>query len=333
VVQLVKHPETKITALFAAVSAAVLAAVFVFAGRGERPAVPNYRTFRAQVEQATSIWYRPSPLSSRSFVSPIIDAGLLEEAKTILGTARDLLNVPEDLDLSDAEILSASLTLVNAGSDYFEENAYLLYRWNHKWGSKTYVLVSDSPDGSRFIPIAVMDASPDALASAAAREDKRLSHAALCGTFLERVKGAVSIQVEMGDAKSPGELGPITDPQWLEEARAALLTAELPAGTGSPPVRRSEEELRYEAGTSIYAITLTPASGDPATYYIDRQASTNTNYLVVPLEDFPAADSGPARYFARAGVLGGEAGYTLALAAEAANGVLPPPGQNVGSGG
>ena len=155
-----------------------------------------------------------------------------------------------------------------------------------------------------------------------------LTASTLYNTFLDRVEGAVSIQIEEGDAQHPDELPPISDPEWLETARAALLTVDPvaePSFVGGP-MRRNEEDLRQEVGDGIYAVTLTSETGEAVSYYIERIPSLNIEYVLTPLEDFPAADRQESKIFDRIGVLHGEANYALWLASKVSSGILPSPG-------
>ncbi len=226
VAALARKPETRKTALFAAASLLALAAVFTFAGRAEQ-AHPNYADFRFQLRQAQAIRFTPPLFSSSFYPDPITDDDLLEEAKTVLGTAHDLLNVPEKLDPSDAEFISASVTLVNTERDLAEDNTYLLYRWN----DKTYVLVQDD---SRYIPIVVMDASAGALNSIARRQwERNMDTPKWRETVMSSALRSVTeiqFQFRSMDAVYPA----ITDPDLLERAAEVLRSGDPQDGTWQP---------------------------------------------------------------------------------------------------
>lgn len=98
--QLIKKPETVKTALFAA--AAVIALVFVFAGRG-RPD-DTLQTFLSQLDAAYSIVY-PSSLVSSSMYDPIAAEDLLARAKECLSTFIYLSDDDPQPDLSPKAII------------------------------------------------------------------------------------------------------------------------------------------------------------------------------------------------------------------------------------
>lgn len=82
IAQLVKKPETKKTALFAAAALVALAAVFTFAGG--TPSLQSYRGLVTAVEDADSIRIGMPLYSSIAAPDPIVDADLLEEARELL---------------------------------------------------------------------------------------------------------------------------------------------------------------------------------------------------------------------------------------------------------
>lgn len=93
---LVKRPETAKTALFIAVSAVVLAAVFVFAGRTDN----DPQMFLSCLERADAIRYSPFLLSSFFYPDPIADEDLMAEAKAALSTLTYLSDDDPQPDLT-----------------------------------------------------------------------------------------------------------------------------------------------------------------------------------------------------------------------------------------
>ena len=85
VAALVKKPETVKTALFAVIAVVALAAVFVFAGRGDTPAKSEaIDAFLAQTGEAQLIGIGNPAISSQSSPPPISDPELLAQARELL---------------------------------------------------------------------------------------------------------------------------------------------------------------------------------------------------------------------------------------------------------
>lgn len=94
---LIKRPETAKTALFLAVSAVSLTAVFVFAGRSDN----DPKMFLSQLERAESIRYFPPLYSSLFYAAPIADEDLLAQAKAVLSDFTYLSDDDPQPDLTD----------------------------------------------------------------------------------------------------------------------------------------------------------------------------------------------------------------------------------------
>lgn len=165
IAQLVKQPETKKTALFAAAALVALAAVFTFAGTKEED---SYAQFRAQIESAVSLGYGPPLYSSQAYPYPIADTDLLEEAKAALNPVRDLLT-PVELDWSDGGMLSSStLTLTT------EDGAFSYFLCTVPRDETTYVLTPARWDAEEYTPVAVLDSgAASALESLARQQQER----------------------------------------------------------------------------------------------------------------------------------------------------------------
>lgn len=100
VAQLIKKPETVKTALFAA--AAVIALVFVFAGRGQPE--DTLQMFLSELDRADFIVY-PTSLVSSSMYDPIAAEDLLARAKECLSTFIYLSDDDPQPDLSPKAII------------------------------------------------------------------------------------------------------------------------------------------------------------------------------------------------------------------------------------
>ena len=146
---LVKKPETKKTALFLALSLAVLAVVFTFAGgRAAEGWATDYNGFKSEIQRAQSIGYAPPLYSSQVYPDPITDEDLLEEARSRLyDNVHDLLT-PVEADWSELIIHASTLTLV---SQRGEEHQYYLCPWD----GDVYVLTPAQWDVEEYTPIVV----------------------------------------------------------------------------------------------------------------------------------------------------------------------------------
>lgn len=165
IAQLVKKPETKKTALFAAAALVALAVLFTFSGTREED---SYSQFRAQIESAVSLGYGPPLYSSQAYPYPIADTDLLEEAKAALNPVRDLLT-PVELDWSDGGMLSSStLTLTT------EDGAFSYFLCTVPRDEATYVLTPARWDAEEYTPVAVLDSgAASALESLARQQQER----------------------------------------------------------------------------------------------------------------------------------------------------------------
>lgn len=148
---LVKKPETRKAALFAALAVLALAVVFTFsAGSGSA-----YDQYGAQVEQAQAIRMTPPPYFSVFYPDPITDEDLLAQAKELLGKARELTAEEKKQDWSDAFFNAYSVTLFRAPAD--EEGAR--YRLCGKNGTD-YVLIEsgdwEDRENLKYTPVAAL---------------------------------------------------------------------------------------------------------------------------------------------------------------------------------
>lgn len=156
---LVKRPETRKTALFAAVSALALAAVFVFAGgrlSDQAPVQEDWLDFRHQAESAQSIRLSEPLTSSTLYPDPITDPELLAQARSWLESASDFMGVNKGKDWKD-EVLSAYTLTLSDGSDH---HYYLSPQPRGPEEFDTYVLVPADLAAEQYTPIAVLDGSP-----------------------------------------------------------------------------------------------------------------------------------------------------------------------------
>lgn len=109
VAQLIKKPEMVKNALF--VAAAVIALVFVFAGRGQPD--DTLQTFLSQVDWAYSIAYGPSIISSTMYPDPISAEDLLARAKESLSTFTYLSDDDPQPDLSPKAVVHQHRAILN----------------------------------------------------------------------------------------------------------------------------------------------------------------------------------------------------------------------------
>ena len=148
IAQLVKRPETKKAALFAAAALVALAAVFTFSGTKK---ADDYTQFRAQIESARSLSYSPTPHASDRYAAPVVDDDLLEAARAALNPVRDVLT-PVELDWADGGVQSSStLTLTT------EEGTFSYFLCTIPQDGKTYVLTPARLDAETYTPIASLD--------------------------------------------------------------------------------------------------------------------------------------------------------------------------------
>ena len=129
VAQLVKKPETVRTALFAAVSVLILAAVFVFAERG--PAERENGILLDYLERTTAIRYCPPAYSSTFYPYPISGEDLLPQAKEALSGFRLLDSEDPQPDLSTKELLHESRVILTFEGE--DKEYSLLWQNDHTY--------------------------------------------------------------------------------------------------------------------------------------------------------------------------------------------------------
>lgn len=151
ITQLVKRPETKKTALFAAVALAALAVVFTFGSSQSQPeeSIQNGDpSYWDQVQSAQSIQYSPPLYSSAAFPDAIADADLLEEAKTLLSQAKDPDPLPLDTDWTEPLFSASAISLVNP--DNSMSRYYLCTLDGHD-----YLVTPAQLNAEEYTPVAV----------------------------------------------------------------------------------------------------------------------------------------------------------------------------------
>ncbi|MCF2661607.1 M56 family metallopeptidase [Pseudoflavonifractor phocaeensis] len=207
---LVRKPETKKTALFAALAAVALAAVFTFAG-GEAGEAPGneYPQFRDQAASAQAIRVGMPPISSLAYPEPITDDDLLQQARELLLQARDLLNLPEDLDLDKAPFDSYTITLSGTG---FSESYYFSMQ-----NGGTYVVTPAGIGAEEYTAIAVLEGSVPASLMSLAKEQQ------------ERNRAASTQQEPEPEGVRPGETVNSADLDPIRAAVDRVLASELAA--------------------------------------------------------------------------------------------------------
>lgn len=151
ITQLVKRPEAKKTALFAAVALAALAVVFTFGSGQNQPeeSIQNGDpSYWDQVQSAQSIQYSPPLYSSAAFPDAISDADLLEEAKTLLSQAKDPDPLPLDTDWTESLFSASTISLVNP--DNSMSRYYLCTLDGHD-----YLVTPAQLNAEEYTPVAV----------------------------------------------------------------------------------------------------------------------------------------------------------------------------------
>ena len=289
------------------------------------PATYDYNRYRAQLEAAQAIWLDRTMLHNGNVLTDVKELERVRELLVLTPIPRDG-PLEWDEDWTDAIIDAIAFSSTQPGPDWTGADAsdgyYIVYTDEDFY----YVCSGWDEEGRYYIGTISKenwDRAREILQSAPTVDDRqRRARNATYEGFLDLAEGAVSIQVEAGDGtKRPA----ITDPEQLELARTALLTADpLPEDT-TVLVGASEDWLRHETGSDHYAITLTPEAGDPVTYYINRIPSTNINYIIFPIKEFPVENTQTECSFDRIGILRGPAGYTLWIADNVAAGRFDPP--------
>ena len=167
---LVKKPETKKTALFAAGAAVALAVVFTFAG-GRKPSYHSYEGFTTQVEQAKAIQFSLPPTYSYGY-PPIEDSELLEQVKELLLRAELITNDENATAFGFADMALSSHYLYLLDGD--RQTVYCLYPME---GGPVYVLIllDDDTAGSR--PLATLPDDTLERLKEVAREQQERSRA------------------------------------------------------------------------------------------------------------------------------------------------------------
>ncbi len=232
VAALVRKPETKKTALFAAAALLALAAVFVFAGPpGEDGEGDIYDSFLARAEAAQTLQVG-EPLYS-SFLSPdIVDEDLVEEARAILRRVERSPDAGAWAGADFSSIWVESRALILDGT-----YRYALY---DKDGT-CYVLEPKTPERDSYIAddYYIVGTLPqgmtaDALGSLGRRQYERMSlqwrterlYEALDMPAYVRFTGPFVLEAH-GDEGLPE----ITDPDLVELAAEALRGGDLQDGS------------------------------------------------------------------------------------------------------
>lgn len=222
VARIVKRPETVKTALFAAMAMVALAAVFVFAGRGDSPVLSEYQD---TVERATSVAYLPA--SPASTGSTIVEEDSVNQVKEIL-RAVSPVGAGGSPDLSDA---SSAPSVFLFGT--YETNGLMQVRYTLlPQNGRTYVLVwASQPDGSTGYEVVgcLPDTACSQLEELAWEQPEEQTGFAGFNQFLANVESARSILVGRAMHSSAGPMPPITGPEALAQAKK-LLSRGMPMG-------------------------------------------------------------------------------------------------------
>jgi len=151
---LVNRPETRKTALFAAVAVMALAAVFVFSG--EQGSGDKYTQYRAEVKAAESIRISMPIYSSFYYHYAIEDEDLLREAKELLLSARDLMT-PVEEDFQEPWLYTYGLQLSPNAEEESEYKIEVMPHYQlHAMDSGCYVVYWENE--YTYAPVAVLPA-------------------------------------------------------------------------------------------------------------------------------------------------------------------------------
>ncbi len=237
VAALVKKPETVKTALFAVIAVVALAAVFVFAGRGDTPAKSEaIDAFLAQTGEAQLIGIGNPAISSQSSPPPISDPELLAQARELLskmtpvayleGYGWDELSLdsnhpPEPIPQEELEhqhlIAGHPLVLYpTAERDMETAHRYWLVPWN-----TTCLLVQWYPKREENTVEILASLPGDTISRLMALTREQEDQPDLDADFQSAVEDCQSIVIH---TYTPDDSLPaITDPGLLDQAREVLL--------------------------------------------------------------------------------------------------------------
>lgn len=147
ITQLVKHPETKKTALFALVCVAVLAVVFTFGG-GTQDRTSSREGFLSSLEDAQSVSLSLPSLSSTGY-DPITDEDLLSQVRELLEQA-ETWDRENSVDLGVQDLASSCCTVYFLDGN--DTSAFYLYVG--QGGDYVLARLDDSTAGAE--PLAVL---------------------------------------------------------------------------------------------------------------------------------------------------------------------------------
>ena len=244
VAQIVKKPETVRTALFAAVSVLILAAVFVFAERG--PAERENGILLDYLERTTAIRYCPPAYSSTFYPYPISGEDLLPQAKEALSGFRLLDSEDPQPDLSTKELLHESRVILTFGGE--DKEYSLLWQNDHTYlfpGSlwrQSIDLQEEEGETAQLEGVSGTCISRqgddvisvlEGLARLSTRKDEAGSPE--LDRYLADVDSATSIWLHPPSSSSAVYSEPITDPDLLAQAKEKLCLFVEPEENDTPP--------------------------------------------------------------------------------------------------
>lgn len=205
---LVKQPQTKTTALFAAAALVALAAVFAFGGgTGNAPSEGSYSTFRSRLSSAQAIRFGMPPTSSYAFPDPITDEDLLEQAKELLGQAEPWSQENAvSFGFQDAALRSHMVSLIN------EDTTASFYLYPMENGA-TYVLAYLDETTAGAEPLAILPNGTIAQLQSLAREQNERGQSA---------GGSESPEVTRYQIDDPDYIARLSDLFLADEETVAL---------------------------------------------------------------------------------------------------------------
>ncbi len=286
VAQIVKKPETVKTAFFAAVSVVVLAAVFVFAGRGQPQ--PN-TMFLSLLEQTTAIQYIPTAYSSRVYPVPITDEDLLTQARERLSTFTYLREDDPYPDLSGLSPYQNPKIVLTCGENETEytlmwQNNYTYLFLGDLWEQQEE-LVKEEGETARLVGVSgTMRSQPgdrvfSAVAELALQQFARTEKTMITPgvtpeleEFFTQLEAAQFIYVDQPSLSSANPPGLIDHPKALIQAKQLLSKTrpvaylenigweELSLDSNHPPEPITQEELEQQFFIGGYPLVLYPGS-------------------------------------------------------------------------
>lgn len=275
VVRLLHQPETVKAALFAAVIVAVLAVVFVFAGRGGVPAVPEALDgFLAKTEAAGSIFVSQPSYYSTLTGGPISLSEYLTPAKELLTAARPVTELEEAIPSEELEKLPYigvyGVSLYPTPEQNLDEgDRYFLFRYD----GQCILFQCDEEERDCFQLLAYYSFDLiDALSELAQQQRAKLPWPiSAYDQYHNRLASAQGIY-HSGPMLHGGQS--ITAPDLLEEARELLVLTPIPL----------DEPVEWDGENWVCTLSVSVKSPDPDWTFEDWMEEGN-DYALVSADD------------------------------------------------